>query len=85
MWRTASSRSCTHHNGHVHLSTGAGQTVLNAEDFYATLVVASGRYFADLRVDPNLQTAFIQRVNDPDNFENFDRAAHRFASERYQE
>jgi hypothetical protein len=56
----------THHNGHLHLSTDGGRTVLNAEDFYATLVLAAQRYFDDLRGDANLQAAFLQRVNDPD-------------------
>lgn len=58
--------SLTHHNSHVHLTQTSGRTVLNAEDFYATLVLASKRYFDDLRKDPALQAAFIERTKDPE-------------------
>ncbi len=40
--------------------------MLNAEDFYATLVTATSRYFNDLRSDTTLQAQFLERVNDPD-------------------
>jgi hypothetical protein len=55
----------THHNGHLHLTADGGVTVLNAEDFYASLVAAAKRYFDELRIDANLQTAFVARANDP--------------------
>jgi hypothetical protein len=58
--------SLTHHNSHVHLTQNGGRTVLNAEDFYATLVSASKRYFDDLRKDSALQAAFIERTKDPE-------------------
>ena len=58
--------SLTHHNSHVHLTQNAGRTVLNAEDFYATLVSASKRYFDDLRSDTGLQAAFVERTQDPE-------------------
>jgi hypothetical protein len=56
----------THHNSHVHLTQDGGLTVLNAEDFYATLVSASKRYFDDLGKDAVLQAAFVERANDPE-------------------
>jgi len=56
----------THHNSHIHLTTDAGLTLLNAEDFYAALVVASKRYFDALPSDPSLRSAFEARVNDPE-------------------
>jgi hypothetical protein len=55
-----------HHKGNLHLTTDGGQTVLNAEDFYATVVLATRQYFDDLRRDANLQAVFLQRANDPD-------------------
>jgi hypothetical protein len=33
----------THHNGHLHFTIDAGQTVLNADDFYEALVLAARR------------------------------------------
>ena len=56
----------THHNSHLHLTQDGGLTILNAEDFYATLVSASKRYFDDIAKDPVLQNAFVQRANDPE-------------------
>jgi hypothetical protein len=56
----------THHNSHLHLTQDGGLMVLNAEDFYATLVSASKRYFDELNKDAALQAAFIERANDPD-------------------
>ena len=53
-------------DSHVHLTQNAGRTVLNAEDFYATLVSASKRYFDDLRSDTGLQAAFVERTQDPE-------------------
>jgi len=58
--------SLTHHNSHAHLTQNGSRTVLNAEDFYATLVSASKRYFDDLTRDAGLQSAFIERTKDPD-------------------
>ena len=55
----------THHNGHLHLTVDGTQTVLNAEDFYAALVIASKSYFDNLRNDAALESAFLQRINDP--------------------
>ena len=56
----------THHNSHLHLTQDGGLMVLNAEDFYATLVSSSKRYFDDLDKDAALQAAFVERANDPD-------------------
>lgn len=56
----------THHSTLVHLSVSNGRTVLNAEDFYAALVVATKRYFDDVERDEDLQVAFDQRMSDPD-------------------
>jgi hypothetical protein len=56
----------THHNSHLHLTQDGGLTVLNAEDFYATLVSTSKRYFDDIAKDRVLQNAFVQRANDPE-------------------
>lgn len=58
--------SLTHHNSHVHLTTSAGLTVLNAEDFYAVLVAAAKKYFDELKLDGGLQAAFLERTKDPD-------------------
>jgi hypothetical protein len=48
------------------MTVDGGLTVLNAEDFYATLVAASERYFTELKKDGELQASFLQRANDPD-------------------
>jgi hypothetical protein len=40
--------------------------VLNAEDSYAALVVASEKYFSQVKKDATLQASFMQRANDPD-------------------
>ena len=56
----------THHNSHLHLTKDGGLTILNAEDFYATLVSASQRYFENVGNDADLQAAFVERANDPD-------------------
>jgi hypothetical protein len=52
----------THHNGHVHLTEDGGHVVLNAEDLYGSLLFASRQYFEELRVSPELQTMFEERV-----------------------
>ena len=56
----------THHEGHLHMTIYDHLPVLNAEDFYAALVVASERYFTELRKDRMLQASFLLRANDPD-------------------
>jgi hypothetical protein len=56
----------THHNGHLHMTIYDHHPVLNAEDFYAALVVASERYFTELKKDRALQASFLERVNDSD-------------------
>lgn len=48
------------------MTQDGGLTVLNAEDFYAALVVASERYFTEVKKDATLQASFMQRVSDPD-------------------
>src|SRR5438128_2603004 len=50
----------THHNSHIHLKQDEGLTILNAEDFYATLVFASKRYFDELANDSTLQQNLIK-------------------------
>ncbi len=52
----------THHNSRLHLQSPHGQLVLNAEDFYAALLLASRSYFSALAVDPALQASFLQRI-----------------------
>jgi len=53
-----------HHSGHLHLTQDKdGLTILNAEDFYAALVLASKRYFDTVKTDPLLQKAFAERAN----------------------
>jgi hypothetical protein len=53
-----------HHASHLHLKRDKqGQTILNAEDFYAALVTASKRYFDDIPKDPSLQANIIARAN----------------------
>ncbi len=56
----------THHNSHLHLTQDGGRAILNAEDFYATLVTASKRFFDNVGNDAVLQTAFEERANAPD-------------------
>ena len=56
----------THHNSHLNLTTDDGATILNAEDFYAALVLASGKYFTALSQDTTLQAAFEDRAKNPD-------------------
>jgi hypothetical protein len=56
----------THHNSRLHLESPHGQVLLNAEDFYASLVFAYKAYFAALAVDEELQSHFIQRVSAKD-------------------
>lgn len=56
----------THHTSRVHLTAPHGQTILNAEDFYGALLVASQAYFADVTTLPELQEHFARRIADAD-------------------
>lgn len=52
-----------HHQSHRHFADNPPYLkVLNAEDLYAALVAASGRYFQDLREDSSLQALFERRA-----------------------
>lgn len=55
-----------HHCGQLHMTAHKGTTVLNAEDFYAALVIASEKYFTALANNAALQRAFATRAADPD-------------------
>ena len=53
----------TEHQSQHHLrKTPEGATVLNAEDFYASLLLASQRYFAELEAASDLQATFLARI-----------------------
>ena len=54
-----------HHSSQAHLTIDGGQFVLNAEDFYAALVIATKKYFDALRENSALRGAFEERANDP--------------------
>jgi len=56
----------TNHNGHLHLRQREDRLILNAEDFFAMLVLAARNYFDELRKDEALKSAFRERVSDPD-------------------
>ncbi|MGH7740613.1 MAG: hypothetical protein ACRENS_01175, partial [Candidatus Eiseniibacteriota bacterium] len=54
----------THHQSHVHLrTTTRGRTVLNAEDLYSALLVASRKYFVELEASLALQTQLMARLD----------------------
>jgi hypothetical protein len=53
----------THHNSRLHLQSPHGQLLLNAEDLYAALILASRAYFAALSADAAMQANFMQRVS----------------------
>jgi len=53
----------THHASWAHLTTQDGTLVLNAEDFYASLLIASRGYFAELEASDVLQSSFLKRVS----------------------
>ena len=53
-----------HHQSHRHLKSERGEHALNAEDFYAALVLAAQHYFDDLRSDSVLQGLFEKRLTD---------------------
>lgn len=48
------------------MTQDGGLTVLNAEDFYTALVVASEKYFTEVKRDAMLRALFMQRASDPD-------------------
>jgi hypothetical protein len=52
----------THHASWAHLKPQGETFVLNAEDFYAALLIASKQYFSALEVTPELQASFLKRV-----------------------
>jgi hypothetical protein len=53
----------THHNSRRHLeSTATGETILNAEDFYAALLHAARRYFDELSSSEQLVANFSARL-----------------------
>jgi hypothetical protein len=53
----------TEHQSHMHLRrTREGATFLNAEDFYASLLGASRRYFSELEAKTELKNNFIARL-----------------------
>jgi hypothetical protein len=55
----------TCHTSRMHLKAVSEEsTLLNAEDFFASLLQASSNYFEALALDANLQTNFIKRVAD---------------------
>jgi hypothetical protein len=56
----------THHASRVHCKAPHGVTTLNAEDFYAALLVASQAYFAELVSSEELQGHFSKRIVDAD-------------------
>jgi hypothetical protein len=53
-------------NSRMHLCDASGVHMLNAEDFYADLVVASRAYFTALYSDQELQRRFGKRVMSDD-------------------
>jgi hypothetical protein len=56
-----------HHGSPQHLRTDPqGQLMLNAEDVYSSLVLATEKYFTHLRSDSGLQRLFAKRLSDPD-------------------
>jgi hypothetical protein len=52
----------THHASWAHLKLQGEAIVLNAEDFYAALLIASKRYFVALEGSPELQRSFLKRI-----------------------
>ena len=53
----------THYQSHRHLQPSDSAIFLNAEDFYAALVQASGRFFQELEGSTELQENFLARLN----------------------
>ena len=57
--------SLIHHRSEIHLSIGKnGDPILNAEDFYASLVIGAQAYFGELRRDSGLRALMIARLDD---------------------
>jgi hypothetical protein len=56
----------THHASWAHLKPQGDTTVLNAEDFYAALLIASKQYFAALEASAELQASFLKRISSSD-------------------
>jgi hypothetical protein len=52
----------TFNQSRLHLTAPNGVVILNAEDFYASLVVAAGAYFRALANDESLQRNFARRL-----------------------
>ena len=52
------------HQSRMHLIVADGVPVLNAEDLYADVIVASREYFSALYSDLELQNRFVKRVTD---------------------
>lgn len=51
-----------HHNGEMHLDDNNGSVILNAEDFFNDLKLASETYFNELRGNVNLQNIMLHRL-----------------------
>jgi hypothetical protein len=56
----------TCHTSRLHLKDVNGTILLNAEDFFSGLLIASNAYFENLYQDTNLQINFLKRVQDVD-------------------
>ena len=54
------------HQSRMHFVIADGTPVLNAEDFYADVVVAARAYFTALYSDLELQKHFARRITDHD-------------------
>lgn len=55
----------THHHSERHFfKEPNGTLILNAEDFYAHLLISAQRFFADVRTKPELQGRFLERLTD---------------------
>ena len=56
----------TEHQSQLHLRrTSEGPAVLNAEDFCASLLLASQKYFAELEAASHPETTFLARLQNP--------------------
>ena len=58
--------SLSYHTSRQHLKSPVGQVILNAEDLFAALLMASRAYFDALLLDPILQDNFKKRVGAAD-------------------
>ena len=52
------------HQSRMHLASANGIAMLNVEDFYADVLIASRGYFSALYSEPDLQTKFAERMGD---------------------